>query len=121
MTRSLVTITLAIRRPRHVRDVVHECRRQLGTEDAVPLLTRKRDPAADRAAILNDLAWDVPAALWLEYSIDGPRRNQIASDTATGKPSPRTRGLVQPVRNVTIMGEGKNRHDRHTGHHHRHR
>lgn len=62
--------------PYDVRAVVRECRRLLGTPDAVPPLTSQ----SVHAHIFNPLDWDVPAGLWVEYGIDGPMRESPASD-----------------------------------------
>lgn len=76
MTRFFVSLSVVVGLPYDVRAVVCECRRLLGTPDAVPPLTSQ----SVHAHIFNPLDWDVPAGLWVEYGIDGPMRESPAGD-----------------------------------------
>ena len=83
MTGSELILNVAIGWPYDVRSVVAQCRRLLGTPEAVPLLTKKiSNPLlpSGNGRIYNPPAWDLPASLLVQYGIDGPMQELTSPD-----------------------------------------
>jgi hypothetical protein len=127
MTRSFLDLRVGIGNPYDVRAVVRECRRILGTPDAVPpqTIVRRTHPLLPGGSdnMLNPSSWDVPAGLWVDYGIDGPLRDLSADDAIDEQrhsvaADPATNGWAAAVVKFTpvfwwpeISGTGASDHD----------
>uniref|UniRef100_UPI003F49143C hypothetical protein n=1 Tax=Amycolatopsis sp. CA-096443 TaxID=3239919 RepID=UPI003F49143C len=75
MTRSYLDLSVAIGEPIDVLALLRECRRLLGTPDAVPpLLDLTESPLLPygRGRIAHPVFWDFPATCSIGYGINGP-------------------------------------------------